>query len=90
MFKYVNGELPEDAFDSMFSHRHEIHYYNTRRANQLHMEHFPTNIGLKGIRYYGAKLWNNIILNFTIINFIYSFKVRFKICYWIITYWKKK
>ena len=77
MFKYVNDELP-DAFDSMFSYRHEIHDYNTRGANQLHMEQFPTNIGLKGMRYYGAKLWNNIFLNFTDINSIYSFKVRFK------------
>ena len=77
MFKYVNDELP-DAFDSMFSYRHEIRDYNTRGANQLHMEQFPTNIGLKGMRYYGAKLWNNIFSNFTDINSIYSFKVRFK------------
>ena len=42
------------------------------------MEQFPTNIGLKAMRYYGAKLWNNIFLNFTDINSIYSFKVRFK------------
>ena len=77
MFKYVNGELP-DAFGSMFSYRHEIHDYNTRGANQLHMEQFPTNICLKGMSYYGAKLWNNLFLNFTDINSIYSFKVRFK------------
>ena len=77
MFKYVNVELP-DAFDSMFSNRHEIHDYNTRGANQLDMEQFPTNIGLKGMRYYGAKLWNNIFLNLTDINSIYSFKIRFK------------
>ena len=77
MFKYVNDELP-DAFDCMFSYRHEIHDYNTRGANQLHMEQFPTNIGLKGMRYYGAKLWNNIFLNFTDINSIHSFKARFK------------
>ena len=76
MFKYINGELP-DAFDSMFSYRHEIHDYNTRGANQLHMEQFPTNIGLKGMRYYGAKLWNNIFLNFTDVNSIYSFKIHF-------------
>ena len=58
--------------------RHEIHDYNTRGANQLHMEQYPTNIGLKGMRYYGAKLWNNIFLNFTDVNSIYSVKVRFK------------
>ena len=77
IFKYVNGELP-DAFDGMFSYRHEIHDYNARGANQLHMEQFPTNTGLKGMRYYGAKLWNNIFLNFTDMNYIYSLKVRFK------------
>ena len=77
MFKYINVELP-DAFDSMFSYRHEIHDYNTRGANQLHMEQFPTNIGLKGMRYYGVKLWNNVFLNFTDVNSICSFKARFK------------
>ena len=41
MFKYINGELP-DAFDSMFSYRYVMHDYNTRGANQLHMEQFPT------------------------------------------------
>ena len=88
MFKYINGE-PPDAFDSMFSYRHEIYYYNTRGANQLHMEQFPTNLGLKGMRYYGAKLWNDIFLNFTDINSIHS-RYGLKICYWIITCWKKK
>ena len=77
MFKYINVELPA-AFDSMFSYRHEIHDYNTRGANQLHMEQFPTNIGLKGMRYYGVKLWNNVFLNFTDVNSICSFKARFK------------
>ena len=71
MFKYINIELP-DAFDSMFSYRHKIHDYNTRGANQLHMEQFPTNIGLKAMRYYGAKLWNNISLNFTDVSYFHS------------------
>ena len=62
----------------MFSYRHEIHDYNARGANQLHMEQFPTNTGLKGMRCYGAKLWNNIFLNFTDMNYIYSLKVRFE------------
>ena len=63
MFKYINKDLP-DVFKIMFSYRHEIHAYNTRGANQLHLEQFPTNIGLKGLRYFGAKLWNNISLSF--------------------------
>ena len=50
MFKYINGEFP-GAFGSMFSHRHEINDYNTRGANQLHMEQFPTNIGLGGMHH---------------------------------------
>ena len=37
MFKYINKDLP-DVFKSMFSYRHEIHAYNTRGANQLHLE----------------------------------------------------
>ena len=42
------------------------------------MEQFPTNKGLKGMHYYGAKSWNNIFLNFTDVTSVYSFKVRFK------------
>ena len=54
MFKYINKDLP-DVFKSMFSYRYEIHAYNTRGANQLHLEQFPTNIGQKGLRYFCAK-----------------------------------
>ena len=42
------------------------------------MEQFSANIGLKGMHFYGGKLWNDIFLNFTDTNSIYSFKVRFK------------
>ena len=77
MFKYINKDLP-DIFKSMFSYRYEIHANNTRGANQLHLEQFPTNIGLKGLRYFGAKLWNNIFSSFTDINCVDLFKARFK------------
>ena len=77
MFKYINKDLP-DVFKIMFSYRYEIHAYNTRGANQLHLEQFPTNIGLKGLRYFGAKLWNNTFLSFTDISCIDLFKARFK------------
>ena len=77
MFKYINNDLP-GVFKSMFSYQHEIHAYNTRGANQLHLEQFPTNIGQKGLRYIGAKLWNDIFLSFTDINCIDIFKARFK------------
>ena len=77
MFKYINKDIP-DVFKSMFSYRYEIHAYNTRGANQLHLEQFPTNIGLKGLRYFGAKLWNNIFLSFTDINCVDLFKALFK------------
>ena len=66
------------SLKSMLSYRHEIHAYNTRGANQLHLEQFPTNICLKGSRYFGAKLWNNIFLSFTYINCVDLFKVRLK------------
>ena len=77
MFKYINNDLP-DVFKSMFSYRHEIHAYNTRGANQLNLEQLPTNKGLKRLRYFGAKLWNNIFLSFTDINCVDLFKARFK------------
>ena len=35
-------------------------------------------IGLKGLRYFGAKLWNNIFLSFTDIYCVDLFMARFK------------
>ena len=77
IFKYINNDLPY-VFNSMFPYRHEIHAYNTRGSNQLHLEQFPTNRSLKGLRYYGAKLWNNIFLSFRDINDFDLFKAHFK------------
>ena len=77
MFKYINNDLP-DVFKNMFSYRHEIHAYNNRGANQLTLEQFPTNIDLKGLRYFCARLWNNIFLSFRDINCVDLFKARFK------------
>ena len=60
MFKYMNNDLP-DVFKRMFSYRHEIYAYNTRGANQLHLEQFPTN-----------KVWKDcviVVLHYGIIYF---------------------
>ena len=38
--------------------------YNTWGLNQLHLEQFPTDRSLKGICHYGAKLCNDMFLNF--------------------------
>ena len=63
----------------MFSYQHKIYVYNTRGANQLHLEQFPMDILLNGLRYCWAKLWNDIFLNFTgDVNFIHVFKACFK------------
>ena len=47
-------------------------------ANQLHLEQFATNIGLKTLCYSGPKLWNNIFLSFTYVNCVHVFKARYK------------
>ena len=46
MFKNINNDLPVVTMNSMFSYWHEIHAYKTMGANQLHLQHFPTNIHL--------------------------------------------
>ena len=56
----------------------DVKYKSRKSANQSHVDLFPTNIGLKGMRYYGAKLWNHIFSNFTDVNSIDSFKSLFK------------
>ena len=43
MIKYIYIDLP-GAFNSMFPCQQRIDVYNTRGANQLHLEQFPTNV----------------------------------------------
>ena len=44
----------------MFRYRHQVHNYNTRQSNHLHLQKFDTNLGLKSVKYYSASLWNTI------------------------------
>ena len=74
MFNHINGELA-DACYNKFSYWHEVHVYNTKGANQLPMEQLPMNIGVKGMHYYSAKLWNDII---TDVSSFYLFNALFK------------
>ena len=69
MIKYINIDLP-GAFNSMFPCQQRIDVYNTRGANQLHLEQFPTNIYYTYI--------NNIFLSFIDVNCIYIYKACFK------------
>ena len=58
----------------------DMKYMTTITVEQINFiwNNYKKNIGLKGMRYYGGKLWKNIYLNCTDINSIYSFRVRFK------------
>ena len=77
MFEYISSELP-DIFSSMFRYRHQVHNYNTRQFNHLHLEKFNTDLGLKGVKHYGASLWNSIHDDFVQLKTTNSFKRNYK------------
>ena len=63
MFKYNQNLLPKLAlFNAMFVKNKDIHEYNTRQTENLHVPpgKFAT---LKTIRHTGINLWNNISMN---------------------------
>ena len=62
----------------MFRYRHQVHSYNTRQSNHLHLENHNTDLGLKNVKYYGASLWNSIHDDFVQLKMTNCFKRKYK------------
>ena len=56
MYKYHHGWLPQIL--NLFERNIDIHLYNTRQANQLHIPLCKTELGKRSFRYQAVKIWN--------------------------------
>ena len=56
MYKYHHGWLPQIL--NSFERNIDIHLYNTRQANQLHIPLCKTELGKRSFRYQAVKIWN--------------------------------
>ena len=61
MYRVYHGTL--ELFQGYFLVNSDIHNYLTRQTDHYHLPFFHTDLGKSSLRYYGAVLWNNIILS---------------------------
>ena len=59
MFKFHTRNVPS-MFLSFFQLNSEVHGHNTRTASNLHLPIVRSDLGLTGVRYRGALIWNFI------------------------------
>ena len=52
-----------ELFQGSFLVNSDVHNYLTRQTDHYHLPLFHTDLGTSSLRYYGAVLWNNIILS---------------------------
>ena len=78
MFRLHHG-LSLDIFDNFFVSNYDIHDYSTRSSSLLHTPKIKSNLSKSGIRYHGARIWNDILKSDLNINVSESsFKIAFK------------
>lgn len=57
MFKFNHSMLP-DIFNLMFTCNKDVHSYNTRQRNKLHVPKVHNDAMQRTLRYKGVYLWN--------------------------------
>ena len=90
IFKYLLGRLMYRIFHGelrvlhcLFTKNSDIHVHNTRQKCHYHMPLCRTNLGMCGLRYVGAFVWNNILstnINPNVSEFIFSRSLKAAIC----------
>ena len=60
MFKIYQNDAP-CILQEFFTKNNEIHEYDTRSANYLHVPKCITSLTALGIRYQGVVVWNKIL-----------------------------
>ena len=60
MYKLCSGNIPV-MFMSFFKRNHELYDYNTRTINHFHIPPVRSELGMTGVRYRGAIIWNAIL-----------------------------
>jgi len=58
-FLYYNEKLPP-AFNNYFTLNYNVHNYNTRKSNELHLQSLQTTFGKKIIKFKASQLWNQL------------------------------
>ena len=59
MYKCMNGLSPGYLAD-MFYKRSQVHRYNTRNNESLHLPKCQTALGQQSFTYRGATIWNSL------------------------------
>ena len=59
VYKQQNNMLPS-VFNNYYAKNHTIFTRSTRQSNDLHLPFFRLSGGQKSLKYYGAKIWNDL------------------------------
>ena len=61
MYKYLHDQLPLDLYDDhYFVIRQDIHPYDTRASQDVHVRHTNTKLAENTIKTQGALVWNSL------------------------------
>ena len=78
-FKHLQN-LPE-FFNGYFIQNNEVHHYNTRNSNKLHVNYSRTNYVKHTIVNKGVKIWNSLDKETSNTMFYSTFKKKLKILF---------
>ena len=77
MYKCINNMFQKtDIFNNFFKYNREVHLYDTRASNALHVPYGKTNVRKLSFKIHGAHIWNSIPHCIKTAETIYSFKFK--------------
>ena len=77
MYKLVNDDLPTEI-SNKFQLNRDIHNYNTRHNNDVHIAPTKTSKAFKSILHQGPELWSNLNNDIKVSTSLQSFKSNLK------------
>ena len=78
MFKVIRGCLPI-CFDNYFMLNEDIHTYNTRQKQDVHVNQWSTIVRQSSIKCHGPKLWNDLPNSLRNFSSVFTFKRKLKL-----------
>ena len=79
MYRFKRLQNLPEFFNGYFTQNNEVHHYNTRNANKLHVNFSRTNYAKHTIVNKGVKIWNSLGKEISSIMFYCTFKKKSKI-----------
>jgi len=76
-YRCMNALLPND-FCHMFIKNADLHLYETRIRDTVHMTTCRMNLRKHGVRFFGPTVWNCLLLNIRNVHTVHSFKRHYK------------